>query len=625
VKFKVRIFFYILTGIFIQSTSIFAQEFEVENLEFIGINEMKSENLLEIIHSEVGDDFDARLVKLDKILLTNYYRSLGFLIVQVYDSLVIRRMQKTVEIYYHIVEGMRYKTGDIRITGNIIFSKEQLLTSFSESPLGLPFNEPKIDNAKLNVENQYYNRGKPFVEFNLDYEFYQDSLVLIKLDINEGHTVYIKDIKYTGLENVQEFIIRRELEFQKGDLYSRDKFTVSQQNIYKTGLFNLVNFAIEPLPDDTANVLLKITVQEKDPRWVGFRVGFAYEQELSYGNKLELTMEGGHRNLFGTARSISLHIVPSLLYDLQTHRVVNPDNHITFLFVEPWIGYTRTPGVTQLSFHQYRPVNSANFDVYQVSFNVSHEFSFKYRASGTLQAKFVDQLTDDVIDTVLIDDAGKDLVYSLSVYGVRNTKNNFFNPSNGALTDLSVAFSHSIGETKTGERDVKQYLTLVSSWQRYQPLGFSLSKKVGGAVLATRIKGGAILEFGDTKDIPVSDLFFAGGATTVRGYQEQLLGPTLLDENGNEKAIGGKLLYLMNAEVRLPLFWLIVGELFLDAGNVWREIEKFKVTDIKFTTGLGLVFLTPVGPVRFEYGVKLNPDSADKQPDAFHIGFYYAF
>ena len=88
---------------------------------------------------------------------------------------------------------------------------------------------------------------------------------------------------------------------------------------------------------------------------------------------------------------------------------------------------------------------------------------------------------------------------------------------------------------------------------------------------------------------------------------------------------GRNQLYLMNAEVRLPLFWLIVGELFLDAGNVWRETEQFNAKDIKFTTGFGLVFLTPVGPVRFEYGLKLNPDSADKQPGAFHLGCYYAF
>jgi outer membrane protein insertion porin family len=282
--------------------------------------------------------------------------------------------------------------------------------------------------------------------------------------------------------------------------------------------------------------------------------------------------------------------------------------------------------VLNLAYHQYRPLNSANFDIYQASFNVSHEYSFNYRASGTLQAKIVDQLTDEVVDTTLIDDASQDLVYSISLYGARNTKNNFFNPSDGALTDISVAFSHSIGKNTEDVRDTKQYLTLVSSWQRYQPLGFRVSKKVTSATLATRIRGGAILEFGDTKAIPISDLFFAGGATTVRGYQEQLLGPTLFDENGYKTtALGGKLLYLMNAEVRLPLFWLIVGEVFLDAGNVWSEIEQFSFGDIKFATGVGLVLLTPVGPVRFEYGWKLTPESSDRTRGTFHLGFYYAF
>ena len=603
-----------------------AQAFEVDSLQFLGIRSIESDELQEIIHSEIGDDFDARLVKLDKILLTNYYRSQGFLTVQVFDSLILRRTQKLVEIYYIINEGLRYKTGNIRISGNRMFSEEQLLAGFGDNPEGGPFNESEIENAKQGIENKYYNNGKPFVELSLDYEFYQDSLVLVKLDIIEGPTVFIKDIKYDGLVHVQEFIIRRELEFVKGDLYNRDKFTVSQQNIYKTGLFDLVNFSIKVIPGDSSNVILNIGVQEKDARWMGVRVGFAYEQELSYGNRIELTLEGGHRNLFGTARSLSLHLVPSFLYDLDTKKIVNPDNHIALIFVEPWIGYTRTPGVAQLSYHQYRPINSANFNVFQASFNVSHEFNLRYRASGTLQAKIVDQLTDDVIDTTLIDDVGKDLVYSLSLYGVRNTKNNFFNPTRGAFTDFSVAFSHSIGEENDGFRETKQYVSLLSAWQRYQPLGFRLSKTVGSATLATRIRGGAIIDIGALKSLPISDLFFAGGANTVRGYQEQLLGPTNFDAQGfKTTALGGKLLYLMNAELRIPLFWLLVGEVFLDAGNVWREINKFRVSDIRLSTGLGIVVLTPVGPVRFEYGYKLTPEESDRTREAFHLGLYYAF
>jgi len=191
---------------------------------------------------------------------------------------------------------------------------------------------------------------------------------------------------------------------------------------------------------------------------------------------------------------------------------------------------------------------------------------------------------------------------------------------------LSLAYSYSIEALDGGAKDIKTYVTLISSWRRYQPLKWKPFKKREGITLATRLKAGAIFEFGATKEIPISDLFFAGGATTVRGYQEQLLGPATLDDNGFKKnARGGKLLLLANAELRVPLFWLFIAELFLDAGNVWREIEDFNPGELKASTGLGLVLLTPVGPVRFDYGVKLNKEDSDKSRDAFHFGLYFAF
>ena len=607
-------------------TCTMAQEFEIDSLTIIDNRTFEREELEDIIKTEEGDEFDARLVKIDKILLTNFYRKQGFLTVEVIDTLAINRTTKMVNVYYKIIEGRRYHLGEIRISGNEMFTTQRLQGSFDQSPLGTPFDEAKIVQARQRIENLYYDNGKPFVQIMLDYRFEQDSLVIVLLDIVENQTVFIKKVNYLGLNHVQEFIIRRELEFNAGDLYSRHLLTVSQQNIYSTGLFDYVKFEIEPIAGDTVNVFLNIQVQEKDARWIGFRVGFAYEQELSYGNKMELTFEAGHRNLFGTARSLSLHLVPSFLYDIETRSIVNPDNHITMVYVEPWIGYTRTPGVVQIAYHQYRPINSAAFDVYQISFNVSHEFRDYYRLSGGLQAKYVNQLETGEVDTTLYGDVTNDLVYTVSLFGRRNTKNSFFNPTDGASTDLSIAFSHSIGETPEGARDVKQYFTVVPAWQRYQPLGRPSAGSPTTLTLATRIKAGFIFELGSTKNIPISDLFFAGGATTVRGYPEQLLGPAVLDENGfKSKATGGKLLYLMNAELRIPIYWLFMGEVFIDGGSVWREIDEFRPGDIRFSTGLGLVLLTPVGPIRFDYGYKLMPEKSDKAPDAFHIGFYFAF
>ena len=607
-------------------TISFSQSLEISDIYFKGIETFSEDELTEIIHSEEGEEFDDRLVKLDKILLTNFYRQNGFLTVTVDDSVIINRETMTVQIIYELAEGQRYYFDRIEFQGNELFSRNRLLNSIEELIPGQPFDEGMMKEAKQVLENLYLNHGRPFVKLSFDYEFECDSMVVIKCAIRENQEVTIKDMKYIGLKLVQPFIVYRELEIKRGEIFNREKLALSNRNLYRTGLFDYVRFEIKPLEDDSTQAFLIIQFQEKDPAWIGARIGFTYEEEESYGNKIELALEGGHRNLWGTGRSLSLHLVPSFAYDVETKKAINPENNITLMFVEPWIGYTKTPGVFQTAYHLYRPQNSANFNVVRFNFGVSRELTPIIDLRGTLEAKIVTLLQEGLIDTILESDANRDHVYSILAYGKRDTRNNYFNPTNGALTDLSLGYSYSIGKLPSGKRGISKYFTLITSWRRYQPLKWKPFKRSEPMTLATRVRVGAIFEMGATKNLPISDLFFAGGASSVRGYQEQLLGPTTFDAQGyKNKAIGGKLLYLMNAELRVPLFWLFIGEMFLDGGNVWREIDKFKPTDIKFSTGLGIVLLTPVGPIRFDYGVKLNKEPSDKSLDAFHFGLYFAF
>jgi outer membrane protein insertion porin family len=89
-------------------------------------------------------------------------------------------------------------------------------------------------------------------------------------------------------------------------------------------------------------------------------------------------------------------------------------------------------------------------------------------------------------------------------------------------------------------------------------------------------------------------------------------------------ALGGKMMYLGNAELRFPIWWLFMGELFFDSGQVWREIKDMRVSDIKLGSGAGIALMTPIGPIRFDYGIKLMPESYEETSN-FHIGFYFAF
>ena len=159
---------------------------------------------------------------------------------------------------------------------------------------------------------------------------------------------------------------------------------------------------------------LKILLQEKEARWIEFYVGVAHEQDLSYGSKLELTMEGGHRNLFGTARAVSLQITPAFLYESSSGKILNAENLIAFKFVEPWIGFTRTPGTFQISYRLSRLPSIADFNLLRASFGLHHKFPENYEINATLSAKLLENLSNQTIDpTVVVDfPQGQDKIYA---------------------------------------------------------------------------------------------------------------------------------------------------------------------------------------------------------------------
>ena len=608
----------------------FAGGRKIEKIVFSKVKFKGNQSLGEIINSKKNGLYEPRIVKLDKILLTNYFKNYGYLMASVRDSVVLNRRTNKVTLFYLIHAGRCYFFGGVRFSGVHDVPLKKLEPAFKELKIGEPFTEGKISQAIRNVENIYYNLGKPYVQLDVRYLFEQDSLVFLFLRIKENATVYIKKIKYQGMHLVQKFIIRRELEIKPGDLYNRKALNQSQQNLYATGLFRYVRFNLEPEPQDSSKAILKIMVQEKEARWVGFRLGVAHDQEIYYGNKVELTLQGGHRNLFGTGRSVSLYVTPSFYYNFDKNKIYNPDNKATFIYVEPWILNTRTPGVFKISWEQYRPVYSAHFDIYRTSFGVQKRPVKGEEFNAGFSARLVNHLKEGAIDSTEINpqDVNKNAVYALSFYYKRDKRKNIFNPQNGSYTDFSMSFSYSRGRNELGEFEVNRYVTLITSWQRYQPFRPKVTHfKRWNFVFATRLKGGAIIEPAGNKSIPFDDRFFLGGATTVRGYHEQMLGPGLVyNQNGKIlKAAGGKAMFVANAELRMPLFWFVVLETFVDAGNVWAELKDVNPLGIKFTTGAGLAFLSPLGPLRFDYGYKLAPDKSDPPRYAIHAGLYFSF
>lgn len=629
--FKTHISIFILLLAILCIIKTVRAEIEVDKIFFNSNHFFSDGDLEDIIHSEEGEEYEPRLQKLDKILLRNFYRKHGFLDVAISDSVVTVLNRERVNILFFISEGQRYYYGGIRMRGNQDIPSQKISAQFENMNLYEPFNEGAINESIKKVETIYYNSGKPFVELKTNYLVEADSLIIALLDIKENQTVYINKVQYFGLKLVQKFLIRRELEIKKEDKYNREAIEKSQENIYSTGLFKYVRLEIEPIKDRPDQVILKILVQEKEPVWIGARLGLAHEQQAYYGSKLEFTLQGGHRNLFGTARSVSLQITPSITYDFDSTEFHNLDNKISFTFIEPWIGNTRTPGIFNLSYEQYRPPKSADFNLLSTSFGIKRSAGKYSDINAAISVKLVDLMSTEDIDSSLVREQGFDVdknqIYSLNFYYKRDKRKNLFNPTNSSYTDISLAFSFSTGKDNENNLKENRYITLISSWQRYQPFRpkvFSLKR--WHFTLASRLKMGGIFELGKKQGIPVNDRFFAGGASSVRGYQEQLLGPALTTKGKKiDEAAGGKLLYLGNIEVRIPIIWIVMLETFFDTGYVWAELSDFRPMDIKLSTGIGVALMTPLGPVRFDYGYKLIQTEQDPSPDAFHLSIYFAF
>jgi outer membrane protein insertion porin family len=121
------------------------------------------------------------------------------------------------------------------------------------------------------------------------------------------------------------------------------------------------------------------------------------------------------------------------------------------------------------------------------------------------------------------------------------------------------------------------------------------------------VRAGVALPFGDTDSIPISESYFAGGDSTLRGFPRDGVGPST----------GGEALFLVNQEYRFPIWDGVVGVVFYDTGNVYADSADIDLTDLRHVLGAGVRYETPIGPLRLEYGRKLDREPGESLGELF--------
>ncbi|MGB2770375.1 MAG: outer membrane protein assembly factor BamA [Candidatus Zixiibacteriota bacterium] len=558
--------------------------------------------------------FSLKKAELDQASIDSLYHVNGFLEAESEISAEEKKKNSCV-VKVTIKEGYQTRLGNVILKGGLPQFEEKTRKEMKPLKSGEPFNWTKLYDVRFNIGTIYANNGYPYADVQIlvsegENRHVQD----VTLQVSAQKEVFFGKVTYEGLKLTKENVARRELTIKEGEVYSRERIVDSRQRLYSTGLFSYITLKAEDIEQKPDKPDFVLRVVEKKPNYVGARVELAQNQPQSANQHEYLTVdftgEWGNRNIAGTSRKIGLAAYYSYKIERKVERL---SNRFTCRYVQPWILGTRT--VLDLDVY-YEPgvqsvVQKYRIESYGGNMNFSREFTRYTKAwlTASYQQVHIYSIPPAELETYK-EEQGINIRRKIIFSGEKDSRSNIFIPLDGSFTQV---YAELVGGFLGGDN---HFFKTRFSWARYNNL--SRRKKLN--VLATRIKLGYADGLSRSDMVPSFDRFYMGGASTMRGFKENSMGPT--DMGGGPR--GGGMMVLGNIEYRRALFWKFGYAIFVDTGNLWKELKHVNAKDLKLSSGIGIQFFTPVGPLRLDYGRQL-PIKESPETGRFHLSILYAF
>ncbi len=391
-------------------------------------------------------------------------------------------------------------------------------------------------------------------------------------------------------------VILRELPFKPGDPLNPDALLQGQSDLYRLGLFRSVT--VRPLEAGAGEATrdIAVTVSEKPAGTLQWGAG--YNTRDGFRGFTEV----GYNNLQGLARRLSLR--GEVTFDPQD---AGPNQYLGNLgFREPRLGTTLwTFRTNLLAQRSTRSIDQFSLERFALVPAIERTLLPGLQAGLEFQAE-QSQVFDVKPDVLAFNprDAGRLRTFSLGPFAVYDGRDDAFLPHRGVFE--SMRFKLAPGELGSDVPFVK----VLGHHSHYVPLVDDLT-----FVYAARGGWAHAYEGGD--QVPIRERFFLGGRTTVRGFSENSIGPA--GSQGNP--LGGDWVLNLNTELQFPLIFGLAGGVFVDGGGVYLQDRALSIHDFRRSAGLGLRYLTPVGPISLEYGFKLDRRAGESLGEVhFSIG-----
>ena len=540
-----------------------------------------------------GGAYVASVLQEDIAAIKALYQKYGFLKAGVTENVAFDAGTGKVAITLNVEEGIQTLVGVMMIVGRSPVADEQLLANTQLKP-GLPFQPYRVADDENAVAARIAPLGYPHVLVRSEVSFSADhSRADIAFHIDAGPYVELGEVFWAGNFLTRRSLLNRQLDMKEGAPFSLAAVLEAQRRLRDLDLFQSVQVRTIGLKEKASKVHLLVTMVEKSAHY--FELGGGYATDKGFYGRTKL----GDQNFLGTGKEIRLAGEQSQVgyrYEVGVTdpRLLGSDVSADLgLFVENQeefnqdFGYDSLGGKLTLS-RPWSPQLST-------ALGLSYERRQQYLREQDASSVAVDPQTLEP----------RSIVVTSPV--IRwDTRDSFIQPRKGGLSSLAVDISR--GLENSLDNFVKYKLDLRGYHSPYERL-----------TLAGRAFAGYIQPYGVDGQIPEDQLFFLGGTNDVRGFAENML-----RYNSDNDPVGGRLALAGSVEARYILTGNWELTLFVDAGSVQKAPDNQGDGDWRWSTGLGLRYITPIGPMGLLYGYKLNPRPGESS-GRFHISIGYTF
>ncbi|HSP15428.1 MAG TPA: translocation/assembly module TamB domain-containing protein [Thermoanaerobaculia bacterium] len=580
----------------------------------------------------------------DRDALESFYRLHGFSEATVDTPVPVPHADGTLAVDFPITEGPQTIVTDVSIEG-IQHVDPKSLPRMETRP-AQPLDPQAERDDILALQTFYADRGNAEVQVTPRVDISPDKTeARVTYVVAEGPEIHVGDVVVHGNTYTDSSLVLRKGELEKGDPFSYTSILEAQRNLYRLGIFNRVDVQPEQAGTSVSERNIIISVVEGRNLTASGSVGLLYDRALRVFSP-RFAGALAHRNLFGTGRYLGLEGV----YAPKT------DQEAYLTYREPFIGRFNVPVQitvfqTDDSTRKFARIQQrgTSIEASKVAFlRTRWSVQYQYKISECIRRDDPEDLCTKVKQNVPVPTLPRTLL-DIQISSVTPTffwdrRDDIVDPHRGFFTSASVSYAFPLFSAKS--HFTKEFAQ--------GALYFPFSART---VLALSGRVGLIQPLGETEEsrfVPLSERFLAGGETSHRAFGLDLLGdacrdpheidrgrtciPTLVDISENPNSIrlaplGGNGVLIMNAEYRFPLFSTVGGALFTDIGNVFGT-STIHFDDLRYGVGAGVRYLSPLGPLRLDAGFKLgrriigfreNGEAVREDPFAYSLTLGFPF